>query len=120
MSASPSDSTHKRHGAAASWLRGALTHPLARDLDLDSAEATTVHARLIREKDFLRRLYLHYYAQFEDCIARSTPGGIVLEVGAGSGFYTEIRPSAISLDLRAGANVDLIGSALELPLCAES
>ena len=120
MSASPSDSTHKRHGAAASWLRGALTHPLARDLDLDSAEATTVHARLIREKDFLRRLYLHYYAQFEDCIARSTPGGIVLEVGAGSGFYTEIRPSAVSLDLRAGANVDLIGSALELPLCVES
>src|SRR5690349_12936223 len=84
----------KRHGAIASWLRRTLTHPLARDLDLDSAEATTVHARLIREKPFLRQLYLHYYDQFEACITRATPGGAVLEVGAGGGFYNEIRPSA--------------------------
>ncbi len=110
----------RRHGAVASWLRGVLTHPLARDLDLDSAEATVVHGRMIREKDFLRRLYLHYYDQYEACIARATAGGIVLEVGAGSGFYGEVRPSAVSLDLRAGANVDLIGSAQQLPLCAES
>jgi SAM-dependent methyltransferase len=110
----------KRHGPIASWLRGLLTHPLARDLDLDSAEATVVHRRMIREKEFLRRLYLHYYDQYEACIARATKGGIVLEVGAGGGFYNEVRPSAVSLDLRAGANVDLIGSALQLPLGAES
>src|SRR5687767_7821615 len=105
-----------RHGPLASWLRQVLTHRLARGLDLDSADATAVHARLIREKAFLRRLYLHYYDEFESCIARAVPGGIVLEVGAGSGFYKEIRPSAVSLDLRAGANVDVLGSALELPL----
>jgi len=116
MNASPT-TPDKRHGAVASWLRSALTHPLARDLDLDSAEATVVHARMIREKPFLRRLYVHYYDQYEACIARATPGGIVLEVGAGGGFYSEVRPKAVSLDLRAGANVDLIGSALELPLC---
>jgi SAM-dependent methyltransferase len=110
----------KRHGAVASWLRSTLTHPLARDLDLDSAEATAVHARLIREKPFLRELYLHYYDQFEACIKRATPGGIVLEVGAGGGFYNEIRPKAVSLDLRPGSNVDLIGSALDLPLVDSS
>ena len=48
-----------------------------------------VHARLIREKAFLRRLYLHYYDEYEAAIARATPGGIVLEVGAGGGFYRE-------------------------------
>ena len=119
MNAAPGPSP-KRHGAIASWLRGALTHPLARDLDLDSAEATVVHGRMIREKAFLRRLYLHYYDQYEECIRRATPGGIVLEVGAGGGFYRDVRPSAVSLDLRAGANVDLIGSALQLPLCTGS
>jgi SAM-dependent methyltransferase len=114
----PQDS--RRHGPLASRLRSALTHRLARGLDLDSADATAVHARLIREKGFLRRLYLHYYDEFEACIARSAPGGIVLEVGAGSGFYKEVRPTAISLDLREGANVDLLGSALSLPLCDRS
>src|SRR5689334_22762996 len=101
-----------RHGAVASWLRNALVHPLARDLDLDSADATVVHGRMIREKEFLRRLYCHYYDHYEACIGRAASGGIVLEVGAGGGFYSEVRPTAVSLDLRAGANVDLIGSAL--------
>jgi SAM-dependent methyltransferase len=106
----------ERHGSAASWLRNLVAHDLARGVDLDSAEATGVHARLIREKPFLRRLYSHYYDQYEATIARATPGGIVLEVGAGGGFYGEIRPTLVSLDLRPGASVDLVGSALELPL----
>jgi SAM-dependent methyltransferase len=109
-----------RHSRLASWLRETLAHPLARGVDLDSAEATTVHARLIREKGFLRRLYLHYYDQFDSAVARAAPGGIVLEVGAGSGFYREIRSWVVALDLRPGANVDLLGSALALPLRAES
>jgi SAM-dependent methyltransferase len=109
-----------RNGPLATWLRDVLAHRLARGVDLDSAEATAVHARLIREKPFLRRLYLHYYDHYEAAIARAAPGGIVLEVGAGAGFYQEVRPAVISLDLRPGANVDLLGSALDLPLRAES
>lgn len=105
-----------RHGRFAAWLRDVLAHRLARGVDLDSAEATAVHARLIREKGFLRRLYLHYYSHYEAATARAAPGGIVLEVGAGSGFYSEVRPSVVSLDLRPGANVDLLGSALAIPL----
>lgn len=110
----------RRHGRLTSWLRRVLAHPLARGVDLDSAEATAIHARLIREKPFLRRLYLHYYAEYDATIARSTPGGVVLEVGAGAGFYREIRPSVVSLDLRPGAHVDVLGSALALPLRGES
>jgi len=109
-----------RHGRLASLLRDVLAHRLARGVDLDSAEATAVHARLIREKAFLRRLYLHYYDQYEAAIDRAAPGGIILEVGAGAGFYREIRPGVVSLDLRPGANVDLLGSALELPLLPET
>jgi SAM-dependent methyltransferase len=116
----PGPHSSPRHGPLASWLRSALTHRLARGIDLDSADATAVHARLIREKGFLRRLYLHYYAEFEACIARAAPGGIVLEVGSGSGFYKEIRPDAVSLDLREGANVDVLGSALSLPFRDQS
>jgi SAM-dependent methyltransferase len=104
----------------ASWLRDVLAHPLARGVDLDSAEATVVHARLIREKAFLKRLYLHYYDEYEAAIGRAAPGGIVLEVGAGGGFYADVRPSVVSLDLRPGAAVDVLGSALALPFRDET
>ena len=115
-----SNPAHDRHGRLVAWLRGVLTHPLARGIDLDSAEATAVHARLIREKAFLRRLYLHYYDQYDAAVARAAPNGIVLEVGAGGGFYRSLRPTVVSLDLRPGANVDVVGSALMLPFRAES
>jgi SAM-dependent methyltransferase len=105
----------ERHSRFAAWLRDMLAHPLARGLDLDSEEATRVHARLIREKPFLRRLYLHYYAQFDAAISRATPGGLVLEIGAGGGFYREMRPRVRLLDVRPGADVDVVGSALALP-----
>lgn len=92
-----------------------LTHPVVRGLELDSPAATAAHARLIREKAFLRRLYAHYYAEFDAAIARSALGGLVLEIGSGVGFYRDGRPEVVRLDLRAGADVDVVGSALALP-----
>jgi SAM-dependent methyltransferase len=115
-----SDLARARHGWVTAHLRRLLAHPLARDLDLDSSEATVVHARLIREKPFLRRLYLHYYADYDAALARATPGGLVLEIGSGGGFYREIRDGVMSLDIRAGADVDIVGSALALPFRSES
>jgi SAM-dependent methyltransferase len=97
------------------WLRNLLAHPLARDLDLDSAKATVVHARLIREKAFLRRLYLHYYAHYDAVVARAAPGGLVVEIGAGGGFYRQMRKEVRALDIRPGADVDVVGSAMSLP-----
>lgn len=116
----PNSEPTSRYGRWASWLRTSLSHPLARGVDLDSADATAVHARLIREKPFLRRLYLHYYCEYDRAIAEAAPGGIVLEVGAGGGFYRDLRPRVVSLDVRPGADVDLLGSALEIPLTAGS
>jgi SAM-dependent methyltransferase len=105
----------ERHGPLGASLRSLLAHPLARDLDLDSTEATAVHARLIREKPFLRRLYEHYYRAYDAAIERATPGGLILEIGSGGGFYRELRRGVVSLDIRPGADVDVAGSALALP-----
>jgi SAM-dependent methyltransferase len=115
-----SDPSQARHGRVVCWLRGVLSHPLTRGLHLDSAEATAVHARLIRDKPFLRRLYSHYYDDFEATAGRAVSGGIILEVGAGGGFYREVRPSVISLDVRPGAEVDVVASALALPFRDET
>ena len=101
-------------------MRDLLAHPLARDLDLDSPEATSIHARLIRDKDFLRRLYRHYYSHYDAVRGRATPGGPVIEIGSGGGFYREIRQGVVSLDIRPGADVDIVGSALALPFTSQS
>jgi SAM-dependent methyltransferase len=115
-----SSSQTPRHGWLAARMRRFLAHPLARDLDLDSPQATAVHARLIREKPFLRRLYLRYYADFEAAVARAPSGGLVVEIGSGGGFYREIRPAVVSLDVRPGAEVDVVASALQLPFRSQS
>jgi SAM-dependent methyltransferase len=111
----PSSASPRRHGRVSASVRALLQHPLARDLDLDSAGATAVHARLIREKPFLRRLYRHFYAQYDAVIDRAAPGGLILEIGAGGGFYRSLRPEVRTLDIRPGAEVDVVGSALDLP-----
>ena len=109
-----------RHGWLATRIRQLLVHPLVRGLDLDSPEATAAHAALIREKPFLRQLYLRYYEEFEAAIARASPGGLVIEIGSGGGFFREIRPNVVSLDLRAGADVDVVATALSLPFKSQS
>lgn len=106
---------HARHQRWALWLREQLAHPLARGLDLDSPAATAVHARLIREKPFLRRLYLRYYRDYDNVIRRAAPGGLIVEIGSGGGFYPELRRDVLSIDLRPGADVDIAASALQLP-----
>ncbi|MFO8070987.1 MAG: class I SAM-dependent methyltransferase [Polyangia bacterium] len=100
-------------------LRKLLVHPAARDLDLASTEATEVHARLIREKPFLRGLYLRYYREFERAHA-AAPAGLRLEIGSGGGFLHERILNLASVDLRPGARVDLLASALRLPLADSS
>jgi len=93
---------------------------LARDLDLESSEATEVHARLIREKGLLRRLYHGYYVAYDEVIARASPGGLIVEIGSGGGYYRSLRRNVISMDLRPGADVDIVGSALAIPLRSHS
>jgi SAM-dependent methyltransferase len=96
-------------------VRSALTHPAARGLDLDALEATSVHARLIKEKGFLRLLYESYYRDFA-AAHEAAPAGLRLEIGAGGGFLPELIPSLATLDVRPGADVDLKASALALPI----
>lgn len=89
-------------------------HPLARGIDLESAEATDIHRRLIREKPFLRLLYERYYSEFLHAHAAS-PAGTRLEIGSGGGFLMDLLPGLITVDLRPGTHVSITASALELP-----
>ncbi len=100
-------------------LRGLLSEPTTRGLDLDSPRATSVHAGLIRKKPFLRELYAHYYGEFMRA-QESAPPGLRLEIGSGAGFLEEIVPDVVSFDIRPGADVAAVASALELPLQSDT
>ena len=85
-----------------------------RGLDPDSAGATAAHTLILREKPFLRRLYARFYAEFARG-ERDAPPGLRVEVGSGSGFLREVVPGLVRVDLRAGARVEVVASALALP-----
>ena len=106
-------------GQLKNLLRAALIHKKARGLDLDSAQATDVHAALIRQEPFRRALYNSYYDQMLAAHRRST-GDLFVEVGSGGGFIRERIDGAVTIDLRPGADVDLMASALQLPLADQS
>jgi len=100
-------------------LSFALKEPRARGLDLESAEATAAHERLLREKPFLRSLYTHYYAEFARA-HRNAPDGLRVELGSGAGFLDETIPGLVRLDIRKGARVDIVASALAMPFSSGS
>lgn len=108
-----------RNMTIAKHLRDILVAPAARGLDLNSDEATRVHTAMIRTKPFLKKLYSHYYGEFARA-AKLSPPGLSLEIGAGGGFLEEWVPSVVTFDIRPGAQVDCVASALGLPLKSAS
>jgi len=94
-------------------LRRALSHPLTRGADIDSAATTELRRRIIREKAFLRRLYLEWYA----AIAASVPPGDkpALELGSGAGFLEEHVPGLITSDVLPTSSADLVLDGGRLP-----
>lgn len=99
-------------------LRSWLTHPLTRGLDLDAPETTALRRRIIRDKAFLRRVYLEWYRG----IAASLPEGrgTVVELGAGAGFLDECIPGLIKSDVLVVPAIDLAADGLALPFAEAS
>lgn len=96
-----------------------LRLPEARQLtDLDDPRTTELHWRIIRSKEFLRRLYLEWYESFRDLIADITAPRAVVELGSGAGFLKDVIPDAITSEVLAISGVDLRCSALELPFAS--
>lgn len=97
-----------------------LRLPEARRTDLDDPAATLAHARIIRQKPFLRRLYRDWYRMLAGAIRAKGPNRVVVELGSGGGFMRETIPDVITSDVLPLADVDMQFSALEMPLSADA
>jgi len=92
-----------------------LRLPLAKDIEsLDSPGAAKIAAQIIRQKDFLVRLYRDFYQEFKS-VSDEFPGGVFVEIGSGGGFLKKVIPSVITSDILSLAHIDMSFSAVRLP-----
>jgi SAM-dependent methyltransferase len=87
--------------------------------NLDDPGTTERHARIIKQKSFLRKIYVDCYKQYQDALA-ITPGGIYVELGSGGGFVKDIIPNVITSDILSLSNIDIRFSAQNMPFRDES
>lgn len=99
-------------------LKTLLTHPLVRGLDLDDPATTSVKRRLVREKDFLRRIYDEWYNLIIDAL----PSGDkpVLELGSGPGFLAERHEGVIASEIFPCPGIQLVLDGRQLPFAPDS
>jgi len=82
--------------------------------DLDDPATTLLHAEIIREKPFLRKLYIDFYKQFTKAVP-DFENKILVELGSGGGFIKEVIGNVITSDVLELPNVDKVFSAGSMP-----
>jgi len=98
-------------GKVIDWLR----LPESRGIeDLDAPATTLLHAQIVKNKPFLRKLYTDFYKELERTIDKAN-GKMLVELGSGGGFIKEIIPNVITSDILEIPNVDKVFSATEMP-----
>ncbi len=100
-------------------MQNPLKHPLTSDLNLDSSEATEIHAQIIREKPFLHKIYNEWCKKITFLLPNN-PDGIILELGSGGGFLETFIPGLITSEIMPNPNVQLRTDARALPFPASS
>lgn len=82
--------------------------------DLDDPAATVLHAKIIQEKLFLKRLYIDFYKQFIEAMP-DFENKTLVELGSGGGFIKEVISNVITSDILDLQNVDKVFSAIDMP-----
>jgi len=101
-----------------SFLSNLLAHPLTKGMALDDPGTTALRARIIKEKRFLRQIYVAWYRLLLDAVPAGE--GAVLEIGCGGGFLKEVEPAIIASDVFPTPSADIVLDARFLPFRKDS
>lgn len=82
---------------------------------LDIPETTLFHSKLIKQKIFLRNIYIDFYKRIVNSLSEESKKGFMVEIGSGGGFIKEIIPTAKTSDFMKLPNLDFQFSALKMP-----
>jgi len=95
-------------------LKSYLTHPLVRDIDIDSPVITMRHKRIIHEKLFLKKNYNRWYKLIASSLLDDIKGP-VLEIGSGGGFLKKFIPNLITSEVFRVNDIDIVLDGKSLP-----
>lgn len=102
-----------------SLIQAVLSHPLTRELNLDSPETTCQLFRLIKEKSFLNKFYQDCYLSIASSIPENVNGKI-LELGSGAGFIKDYLPDCVSSEVLQITDIDIVLDGQRLPFIDDS
>lgn len=91
---------------------GILDHPLTRGVALDDPRNTLLRRQIIREKQFLHRLYDEWYSLI--CSRLPESSDAVLEIGSGAGYLREFLPQVVTSEVFPLEGVDRVEDATAL------
>jgi len=97
-----------------SWL----AHPDIRNLDIDDPRMTVMRRKILKEKQFLRHIYLEWYTTILDVIPLKVKP--VLEIGSGAGFMNEIYPDLIASEIFYCPEISVVLDGQRLPFSSSS
>jgi SAM-dependent methyltransferase len=86
---------------------------------LDDPLTTELHSRIIRNKPFLKKIYIENYNIFRKVI-NQFPNGKFVELGSGGGFNKEVNPEIFTSDLLKLKGLDLCFSGEDMPFKTRS
>jgi len=98
------------------WLKLPETRHIK---DLDDPATTLLHAEIVQNKPFLRKLYIDFYKQFRKSVS-APDEKVLVELGSGGGFIKEVIPNVITSDILELPNVDKVFSAFDMPFEEET
>jgi len=74
-----------------------FAHPLLRGLDLDSESLFIAQHKILRRKQFLKKIYLDFYSLIKNQLPDEKRK--VIELGSGAGFMNELVPQTVRTDV---------------------
>jgi SAM-dependent methyltransferase len=95
-------------------LEALFTHPLARNIDLNSPETTELHSCIIQDKPFLKQFYQDCYLSISNLLPDEI-NGPVLELGSGGGFLKIYISNLVTSEILKVSNIDVILDGQQLP-----
>ena len=98
-------------------LREWLVDPSVARLDVDSAEFSVAHRRVLQRKVILRSLFEKFYQECRSMDLRFFDAcpGIRIEIGSGAGIIRDFFPDVITSDIKQLPFVEIVLTADRLP-----
>jgi SAM-dependent methyltransferase len=102
-------------------LKKYWTHPLTKNIDIDSADTISIHREIILSKPLMRAIYRKWYKKFLPSVRATNQIRLpMIEIGSGASHLEKYIPTIIKTDLVAHPNVHQVVDGTKLPYASGS